>query len=91
MVSEGGSVVGAVQRDLDAIAERDAALATSGLALSALALAARIDDDENSATSVAACARALAETLATLRDLVPPKTEADGVDVLAAQRAKRIA
>lgn len=90
-MSEELSVVAAVQRDLDAIADRDAALAVSGLACSALALARRVDDPENSATSVAACARALNETMATLRELVPPAAEADRVDDIAAARAKRFA
>ncbi len=86
-----GSVAEAVRRDLDEIRLRDAALAESGLAMSALALATRIDDLDNSATSVAACARALAETLDRLRELVPPVAAKDGVDELASARAARIA
>lgn len=85
------SVAAAVQRDLDAIAERDADLAASGLAASALALAARMDDSGNSATSIAACARALAEHLAALRALMPPVAESDAVDELASARAARVA
>lgn len=83
------SVREAVQRDLDAIAERDSALAESGLAMSALALAAELDDFEVSATAKAACARALAEALGTLRELVPPAAEADALDELASRRADR--
>ena len=84
------SVRVAVERDLAGIAERDVALAKSGLAAAALELASRMDDPENSATSVAGCARALAEALATLRALVPPVAEVDRVDELAARRTDRV-
>lgn len=86
-----GGVEEAVRRDLDAIAERDAALAGSGLAIAALALATRIDDLGNSATSVAACARALVEALDRLRELVPAESEADALDDLGRARASRLA
>jgi hypothetical protein len=85
------SVAAAVQRDLDAIAERDAVLACSGLAMLALSLAAEIDDSGNSATSKAACARALAEALGTLRELMPPRSESDAIDELGSRRSKRLA
>lgn len=84
------SVVEGVRRDLDAIAERDPELACSGLALSALALAARMDDPDTSSTAVAGCARALVEALDRLRELVPAEQESDAVDELAKQRARRI-
>lgn len=90
-MSEDRSVAAAVRRDLDALADRAPALAESGLALASLAVAARIDDPDTSPTAIAALSRALAENLDRLRELVPPAKEADGVDVLAAQRAKRIA
>ena len=85
------SVREAVQRDLDAIAERDADLASSGLALSALALAARMDDPDTSATATASCAKALLETLGRLHELVPAEQESDRLDELAARRTDRIA
>lgn len=84
------SVVEAVRRDLAAIAERDAGLAECGLAASALALARELDSGENSATSKAACARALAEALDRLRELVPVAPESDALDELAKARARRI-
>lgn len=83
--------VAAVRRDLRQIAKRDPELAKSGLAASALALAAELDDPDNSATAKAACARALTETLDRLRELVPPAVEQDRLDELAAARAARIA
>lgn len=84
------SVAAAVRRDLDAIAERDAALAESGLALSALALAARMDDSSTSPTAVAACSRSLHEILDRLRELVPAEQESDALDELARARAARV-
>lgn len=85
------SVRAAVERDLAEIAKRDKALAKSGLAASALELAERMDDPGNSATSVAGCARALAEALSTLRELLPPIAEKDALDELGARRSKRVA
>lgn len=77
-----------MQRDLDDIAQRNPRLATSGLAASALALAAELDNP-NSATSKSMCARALLETQDRLRELCPPDQEEDEVDELAARRATR--
>ncbi len=84
-----GDVTAAVQRDLAAIGVRDEALAESGLAAAALELAAQLDGD-NSATSKAACAKALGEILATLRELAPVAQLDDQVDELAARAAKKL-
>lgn len=84
-----GSVAGAVRRDLEAIAKLDPALARSGLAALALAMALEIDDP-NSATSKSMCAAQLREALATLRALTPAEREVSAVDELRAARAKRL-
>lgn len=78
----------AVESDLKRLAKRDPVLASSALAATALALAAEIDGD-NSATSKSMCARALNETLKELWEQAPPTEESDGLDDLAARRAKR--
>lgn len=85
MESDRPSVVEATKRDLAELGD----LADSALAASALALARELDDDSNSATSKSMCARALKETLDRLRELAPPKREADGVDELKAERERR--
>lgn len=82
------SVTAAVKRDLEALAKRDAKLAQSGLAATALALARELDDD-NSATSKSMCARALSETLVLLNELAPPEQVLDGIDDLEKARSKR--
>lgn len=84
------SVVEATERDLAAIRRADPSLADSGLAALALALAARVDDPGNSATSVSMCGKTLADVLATLRGLVPEEVGVDGVDDLAARRDRRL-
>jgi hypothetical protein len=81
-----GPVEAGVAKDLKAL---PADLRGSGLAASALALARELDTAENSATSKAMCARALAESLEKLRALAPPKQEADKLDELARRRARR--
>lgn len=83
------SVVDAVERDLAAIAERDAELAESALAAVARSLAADVDDRSNSATQRAGAARALADTLVQLRALAPSARGGDRLDELSAQRNKR--
>lgn len=83
------TTVDAVKRDLTAIGKRDAELARSGLAASALALAREIDEKANSATSKSNCARAMLETLDRLRALAPTEKESDRVDDLSARRAAR--
>lgn len=82
------TVVDAVVRDLDEIAQTDAKLAGSALAASALALAREMDSP-NSATSKSMCARALLETLDRLRDLAPTEHEEDAIDELRSRRERR--
>lgn len=82
------TVVAAVERDLEDIAERDPRLAEGTLALSALALAREMDS-ESSATSKSMCAKALLETMATLRELSPPEAKKDGIDDLSRRREER--
>lgn len=66
-------------------------LRAGALAATALSLAGSIDDPSTSATARSMCARALLDTLETLRDLCPPAKEADGLDDLSARRTARIA
>ncbi len=80
------SVESGVQRDLDRMGPEAQG---SALAESALALAAAMDEPGNSATSKAMCAKALMETMATLRALAPPAKKADAIDDLAVARANR--
>lgn len=84
-------VASAVEGDLRELAKRDAKLARSGLAASALALAREMDNSSNSATSRAMCARALLDTLDRLWALAPAEQEKDRLDDLSARRAARIA
>lgn len=85
------SLVEAVERDLKALAKRDAALARSALAMSALALAYEIEHPYNSATSKASCAGELRDALNRLRELAPEDEEKDGIDDLTARRTARLA
>lgn len=80
------SVVGAVRRDLERLGDEASG---SALAATALALAAELDDAENSATSKSMCARALNETMASLRELAPPKPTADRIDEVKEKREDR--
>jgi hypothetical protein len=84
------SVVAAVKRDLARIAKADKELARGGLAMSALALARELDDQDNSATSKSMCAKALGEALEQLRSKVPERQEKDKLDELSDRRAKRL-
>lgn len=61
----------------------------SGLAATALALAAEIDAPGNSATSKSMCAKALLDALDRIRALAPPERKVDGIDRIAKQREKR--
>jgi hypothetical protein len=80
------TVTEAVQRDLDRLGDP---WATSGLAASALSLAASMDDAKISATARSNCARSLQDALAVLRKLAPAARKADGVDELRAKRRRR--
>jgi hypothetical protein len=86
-------VISAAMREVEALRERDAQLADSALAASAVALAYEIENPYNSATSKSMCARELRDTLDRLRELAPVKRREDSVDVirndLAERRAKR--
>lgn len=84
-----GSMVEAVQRDLDQIAERDEDLASSALAHLALAMAGEIDDQGNSATSKSMCAARLSDALERLRELAPPKEKVDRLDEVKQKREQR--
>lgn len=59
------------------------------LGATALALAAELDDPDNSATSKSMCARALNETMREIRDLCPPEREVTRVDEIREQYEKR--
>jgi hypothetical protein len=80
------TVVAGVERDLAALSGD---LGTSGLALSALALARELDGDGPPAAK-AAVGRALARALSELRAMAPA-SEQDVFDDLAARRAERVA
>lgn len=83
------SVLEAVEAELAVVAKRDRALASSGLAAAALAMARELDDPGNSATSKSMCAGKLIVALGELRDLLPPEQKRDGVDDLSERRSKR--
>ena len=80
------SVSAAVERDLVLFEERLEGVSDSSLAAAALALAAELDDEGNSATSKSMCARELREHMDRLRALLPPEQEED--DELAKLRAR---
>ncbi len=84
------SVAAAVARDIVAIRKLDPVLADSGLAASALALGAAMDNP-SSTTSLSMVAKALLETMDRLRELCPPEEKRDGIDDLASRRAVRLA
>lgn len=84
------SVAEAVARDLEEIARADPVLARSSLAEAALALAAEVDTVANSATSKAACARELRETMNQLREMAPVEEDVSEVDRIAARARKKI-
>lgn len=76
------AVLDGTERDIEDIRSRDAKLAESGLAGTALALAFEIEHPFNSATSKSMCAKALLDTMDRLRELCPPEQKADGIDEL---------
>lgn len=89
----GGTVEG-VQRDLEQLRSKSPAIGFQGIAAAALALARELDDEETSATAKASCVRALADTLAELRKLVPaggekPTSQKRPLDELSDRRAAR--
>lgn len=85
------SVVSAVESDLRKLAKLDPALAKNTLAATALALARDLDDPGNSATSHSMCAKALLETMGSLRALAPEVPKGDRLDELSSRRSARLA
>ena len=83
------STVEAVEADLADLAKRDRKLAGSGLAASALVLAAGLDSGA-SLGQKAVAAKELQTILSTLRELCPPEKQKDRVDDLRDRRAKRL-
>lgn len=83
-----GPVEQSLTDELALIAKRDEALAGSTLAAASLELARQLDGN-NSATSKAACAKALAENMDRLHEAAPPEEESDFVDELKAKREAR--
>lgn len=81
------SVVDAVQRDLDALGER---VAESAEAVLALALARRIDDGANSATSVSMNAGKLLDTMQRLRELAALSPAESPLDEIRARRDRKL-
>lgn len=84
------TVFEAVEQDLAEIARRDLALARSALAMTAKALAERIDNPGNSATSVSMCAKALVEVMEKLRELAPPGEKKGTLHAIRSGRALRL-
>lgn len=79
-----------VLADIDQIRQSDPALADSGLAATAFAMALELENPYNSATSKSMCARALMDALNRLRELCPPEEKRDDLDDLASRRADRL-
>jgi SpoVK/Ycf46/Vps4 family AAA+-type ATPase len=80
------TVVAAVKRDLAGMPKT---LAESGIAATALVLAAQLDDGDTSATSKSMCAKELRELLERLRALSPPRIEVDRIDDVTRKREER--
>ena len=80
-----GPVLRAVEQDLKMMR----APATDALAATARALARELDSPGTKAADMAACSRALRETLDQLRELAPPQRETDGIDDLTVRRDRR--
>jgi hypothetical protein len=92
------SVVLATRRELRELDVRKPGIAKSALAATALAMARELDDQENTASGMAACARVFDSTMAALRlqarearerPTEPPPKESDGVADLTARIASR--
>jgi hypothetical protein len=80
--------VAAVKRDLAALPDD---LAQGALAAAALTLAREMDKPKNPASSKAACAGRLLDTMRELRALAPPAEKKDNLDDITARRALRLA
>jgi hypothetical protein len=86
-VARKGPVGRATARDLRALDARSAK--AEALAATALKLAAELDDLTIRSADLAACSRALRETLDRLRELAPPVRASDAIDDVAERRADR--
>lgn len=84
-----GAVLAGVNREIATLKKLDKDLANGALAATAQALAREIDNADNSSTSKATCARALADTLTALRAMAPKSRPKDGVDELHDRRVAR--
>lgn len=85
------TLVAATKRELAQIRKLDEELAAGALAATLLKLAERIDDDNNSLTSVASAAGEYRDVFSMLRSLVPKQVGKDSVDELTKRREQRIA
>lgn len=83
-------VLEGVARDLEAIRETDADLASGALAGVAIAMAFELENPYTSATAKANCANSLRDVLARLRELMPVDREADDLDELTDARNRRL-
>lgn len=81
----------AFEAELRELAKVDPALASSSLAMSALALARELENDGNSLTSRSEAQGRFREAEKELRERMPQQDAKDGLDELTARRAARIA
>ncbi len=83
------STVAAVRGDLTRWSKRLPGIDKSAFAATAIVLAERIDDEMSSPTAVSNCARALAEILDRIVDLLPAEKTVGELDALRDARNKR--
>ena len=84
------NAIEAVEADLDEIRSRDARIADSAIAASALRMAHELEDPYNSATAKSMCAKQLQQAMDRLLELSPPGQEEKGrLYELKTNRAKR--
>lgn len=82
--------VEAVEKDLEALAERSPELAGSGEAATALQMALELVNPYNSATSKSMCAGKLLDALNVLRGLAPPEEKKGALHAIRGGRADRL-
>lgn len=80
------SVLAGVEADLELLPRR---LQNGALAASARRLAEQMDDEDNSATSISMCAKALESVMGTLLASVPAEPAKDKVSSVADRHAAR--
>lgn len=85
----GRGVIDAIDGELAELRTRAPDAADSATAAAARSLAFELENPYNSLTSKAMATRELRESMSQLHALAPPKHERDGLDDIAAQRAKR--